>query len=125
MPVGFKRYSLLVSNFIIGIIWALWHLPLFFVPGTSHYGKQFVFYGLAAIGYSSFLTWLYAKTNSIFLCILFHAAINATASIGLSVSMAEKGVYLYSAIFIFTAGILFLVLDDKFRRKAAKVGMEP
>ncbi len=119
-----KRFSLIVSNFIIGIIWALWHLPLFYVPGTSHYGKQFIFYGLAAIGYSSFLTWLYAKTNSIFLCILFHAAINATAAIGLSVSMAEKGVYVYSTIFIFAAGILFLVLLGKSRRKTAGTGMD-
>lgn len=119
-----KRFSLIVSNFIIGIIWALWHLPLFFVPGTSHYGNQFLFYGLAAIGYSSFLTWLYAKSNSIFLCILFHAAINATAAIGLSVSMSEKGVYFYSTILIFAAGILLLVLLGKPRRKTAGTGME-
>lgn len=108
-----RQLNLLVANFIIGIIWALWHLPLFYVVGAHHQGNSFFLFTLAAIGYSSFLTWLYAKTNSIFLCVLFHAAINATAIIGFSVSMIETAVYFYSAIFVFVSGTLFLLLVPK------------
>lgn len=31
-----KRYGFAVSSIIIGIIWVLWHIPLFFIPGTNH-----------------------------------------------------------------------------------------
>ncbi len=113
-PALTRRLNLIVANCIIGIIWGLWHLPLFYVAGAYHQGNSFFLFTLAGIGYSSFLTWLYAKTNSIFLCVLFHAAINATASIGLSVSMSDAA-FLYSAVFVFVAGILFLLLLPKYR----------
>ena len=119
-----RQLNLLVINFIIGIIWALWHLPLFYLVGAYHQGNSFFLFALAGIGYSSFLTWLYAKTNSIFLCVLFHAAINVTASIGFSVSMVETAVYFYSAVFVFVSGILFLLLLPKYSKKLTQDGMK-
>lgn len=35
--------SLLVVSLIIGIIWALWHLPLFFIPGTTQFENAMPF----------------------------------------------------------------------------------
>ncbi len=119
-----RRLNLIATSFIIGIIWALWHLPLFYVVGAHHQGNSFFLFALAGIGYSSFLTWLYAKTNSIFLCVLFHAAINATAIIGLSVSMIETAVYFYSAVFVFVSGILFLLFVRKYSKKLTEDGMK-
>ncbi len=110
------KLNLMAANFIIGIIWALWHLPLFYVVGSNHHGNSFLFFALAGIGYSGFMTWLYAKTESVFLCVLFHAAINATASIGLMVSMGETS-YPYSSVFILAAGLV-LLLPLHLKRKA-------
>ena len=31
------RYSALTSSLIIGVIWAFWHTPAFFIPGLSQY----------------------------------------------------------------------------------------
>ncbi len=110
------RFNLFTSNYIIGIIWALWHLPFFYIVGTAHQGNSFLLFALAAIGFSSFLTWLYAKTNSIFLCILFHASINATAVIGYSITISETPAYILSAVAVFVAGNLFLLLAPKLPR---------
>ncbi len=107
-PALTRRLSLFAANLVIGVVWALWHLPLFYVAGAHHQGKAFLFFTLGAIGYSSFITWLYAKTNSILLCVLFHASINAAASIGLSVSMGATAVYPYYAILVMLSGLFFL-----------------
>ena len=112
-PALTNKLSLFKANIIIGIAWAFWHLPLFYVAGAHHEGKPFLFFALGAIGYSSFITWLYAKTNSIFLCVLFHASINATAATGLSVSMGAETVYPYYAIFVMLCGLIFLAATQK------------
>lgn len=108
-PALTNKLSLFKANLIIGITWAIWHLPLFYVAGAHHEGKPFLFYTLSAIGYSSFITWLYAKTKSIFLCVLFHASINAAAATGLSVSMGAETVYPYYAVFVLLSGLIFLI----------------
>ena len=35
LPRLLKNHSALFSTLVIGVIWALWHLPLFAVPGTG------------------------------------------------------------------------------------------
>ncbi len=108
-----KKLNLFIVNIIIGIVWAFWHLPLFYVAGSGHQGGSFLFFTLSAIGYSSFLTWLYAKTNSVLLCVIFHASINATAGTALSVSIQETSAYPYYAAFVFIIGLVFIKLAGK------------
>ncbi len=108
-----KKLTLFLINIIIGVVWAIWHLPLFYIEGSAHQGGSFLFFTLSAIGYSSFLTWLYAKTNSVLLCVIFHASINATAATGLSVPIQETGIYPYYAVFVFIIGMVFIKLTEK------------
>jgi uncharacterized protein len=79
----------------------------------SYEGNSFLFFTLAGIGYSAFLTWLYAKTESILLCVLFHASINAVVTVGLYVPMSESSLYPYFALIIFTTGLLFIKATEK------------
>lgn len=32
-----KKYGFILSSVSVGVIWILWHIPLFFIPGTKHY----------------------------------------------------------------------------------------
>jgi len=67
---------------ILGILWATWHLPLFFIPGTSTYGQSFPLYLLQATALSVAMAWLYWRTNaSLLLVMLLHAAVNNTKDI--------------------------------------------
>jgi len=80
-----SRHNALVSGFIVGVTWATWHIPLFFIEGTSQY-EQGLQGGLfpAILGYSAFViaqsvqfTWLFNNTRgSVLLAAVFHGASN-------------------------------------------------
>ncbi len=80
------RHNALVSGLIVGVIWATWHIPLFFLKGTSQYSMQSQAGLLPAIlGYSAFVivssiqfTWVFNNTRgSVLLAAVMHGAINA------------------------------------------------
>lgn len=82
------RHNALVSGLIVGVVWATWHIPMFFIKGTSQY-EQGLQGGLlpAIIGYSAFViansvlfTWLFNNTKgSVLLASVFHGASNTWA----------------------------------------------
>lgn len=75
--VGLARASLL-----LGLIWACWHLPLFFIPGVDNYGQSFPIFVLGVTALSVAIAWLYANTNgSLLLTMLMHSAVNQTVGI--------------------------------------------
>lgn len=71
------RFGFATSSVMLGVIWALWHLPLFFIPDTTTTGQSFPLYVLQVSALSVAMTWLYAGTNgSLLLTMLMHAAVN-------------------------------------------------
>jgi membrane protease YdiL (CAAX protease family) len=67
---------------VLGIIWALWHLPLFFLPGSGSDGQSFPIYLLHVTGLSVAMAWLYWKTEgSLLLVMVMHASVNNTTGI--------------------------------------------
>jgi membrane protease YdiL (CAAX protease family) len=76
------RLGLARSSIALGIIWACWHLPFFFIPGSDNYGQSFPLYLMAVTAISVAMAWVYWRTNgSLLLTMLMHAAINNTAGI--------------------------------------------
>jgi uncharacterized protein len=90
-----SRWSLMKANLVLGIIWAFWHLPLFFIPGTIQQinGNQWVefpIFALTVLGLNVFINWLFVKTDhSIFAALLFHLVFNWLFS--LSVTFMNGG----------------------------------
>jgi len=76
-----RRWGPVVASIIIGIVWGLWHLPLFFQPESFHYQMGLPFlplYVVAEIVLATFITWVYNKTGSSLLVggIILHNADN-------------------------------------------------
>jgi membrane protease YdiL (CAAX protease family) len=76
-----RKWGPLIASIIIGIVWALWHLPQFFRPETFHYqmGLQFLpVYVIAEITLAIIITWVYNKTGGSLLVggIILHNADN-------------------------------------------------
>ena len=69
------RWNALTSSLIVGLVWALWHLPLFMMVGTSQYelGLPFISFLAGIMANSVLYTWLYNNTKqSIWSAILLH-----------------------------------------------------
>jgi membrane protease YdiL (CAAX protease family) len=79
-----KRHSALASSLIIGTVWTVWHLPLFFISGSYQQSlglgsSQFWLYNAAMIPESIIITWIFNNNRrSTLSAILFHFMINFT-----------------------------------------------
>lgn len=70
------------ASILLGVIWALWHLPLFFLPDSGSDGQSFPIYLLHVTALSVAMSWLYWKTEgSLLLVMLMHASVNNTSGI--------------------------------------------
>ena len=70
-----SRFSALTSSLITGLCWALWHLPLFYITGTSQniYGMSFIAFSIGLLAMSVLYTWVYNNTSgSIWGAVFFH-----------------------------------------------------
>src|SRR5262249_36061228 len=77
-----KRFGLPGASIILGVIWAAWHLPFFYIPDADNIGQSFPIYLVAVTAISVVMAWLYQRTNqSLLLMMLMHAAIDNTAGI--------------------------------------------
>jgi membrane protease YdiL (CAAX protease family) len=77
LPRLLTRYNALVASLVLGVIWALWHLPLVWTEGNSMY-QQPVWLLLVDITAKSVLfTWVFLHTRgSVLIAMLFHGATN-------------------------------------------------
>ncbi|MEX1187044.1 MAG: type II CAAX endopeptidase family protein [Gemmatimonadaceae bacterium] len=70
------------ASILLGGVWALWHLPLFFLPDSGSTGQSFPLYLLHVTALSVAMAWLYWKTGgSLLLVMLMHASVNNTTGI--------------------------------------------
>ena len=73
------QYSALTSSLILGLLWGLWHMPLFLTPETFQSQLPFVGFLLSAVATSIMHTWLFNNTRgSVLLAAIFHAATDAS-----------------------------------------------
>ena len=67
---------------VLGIVWACWHLPQFFLEAADTYQQSFPVWSLQVIALSVAMAWLYIRTQgSLLLMMLMHAAVNNTKDI--------------------------------------------
>jgi uncharacterized protein len=83
-----ERYGPLFGTLILGLLWAAWYLPSWFLTPRGIIGNNlleasipFLKYAGSILGSAIFYTWIFNRSNgSIFLSMLFHSSINVTFS---------------------------------------------
>mgnify|MGYP000126752491 CR=1 FL=1 len=99
---------------VIGILWACWHIPLFFVHGVFQYQLHFIPFLIGVVSFSFMTTALYLRTKSVVPCIIFHAAVNAFGEIGFYYPNDQYAVSIVDAVIrLAVAVVIFAVLLNK------------
>lgn len=83
LPRLARKFGFGSAGLIVGVVWAVWHFPLFFLlPGNANYGQSFPLFFLGVVPLSVAMTWLYVHTKgSILLAMLMHSSVNQTHNI--------------------------------------------
>ncbi len=82
------RWNALQSSLILGVIWALYHLPLFFMQGSFHHSwgamsAWFWLFMAQVVCMTIVMTWIFNNTRRSTLgAILFHFVANIAATLG-------------------------------------------
>jgi membrane protease YdiL (CAAX protease family) len=76
-PAIEQKVHITITVVLVGLVWAIWHLPYFFLPNTFLSGSSFPLYIMTTIATAFTLTAIYKLTGSVLLCTLFHGWQNA------------------------------------------------
>jgi uncharacterized protein len=113
LPRLAERMGFACASLLLGIFWALWHLPQFFLAGADTYRQPFLIWAIEVVALSVAIAWLYARTNgSLLLTMLMHAAINNTKDIVPSGTVAATSIFSLhaSSITYFTTALLWITV---------------
>jgi membrane protease YdiL (CAAX protease family) len=81
LPALARRMGVARASLVLGLLWGVWHLPLFVVPVHGNYGQSFPVFVLGSTALSVAIAWLYVHTSgSLFLTMVMHSAINQTTA---------------------------------------------
>ncbi|PWH12685.1 MAG: CPBP family intramembrane metalloprotease [Anaerolineae bacterium] len=72
-----KRYTAWAATLIVGVLWGVWHVPLFFWVGNPMSEYPFLPWFVSTVAGAFLYTWLYNSTRgNLLLVTLFHVALN-------------------------------------------------
>jgi membrane protease YdiL (CAAX protease family) len=106
------RCGLLTSSVIVWVAWVLWHVPLYFIAGTTQQqngigSTSFLLFCLGLLPESVLFAWIYMRTGrSILAAIMFHFAINLTSDVFLHLTPESDA---FRVIWTYLAAIAVLV----------------
>jgi uncharacterized protein len=80
------------ASVLLGLIWAAWHLPLFYIPAARHQDQSFIVYTLFVTGVSVAMAWLWRNTQgSVLLAMVMHSTVNQTQRLVSPATIAPAG----------------------------------
>jgi uncharacterized protein len=116
MPILYEKYGFVGASFILGIVWAMWHAPLFWAAtGTAVSGldvsfTNVVLFVLWTIGASVIHTWLYKNTyGSVLVAVLLHLSTNASGTV-FGLLFPDVSIDNRQVIYYYTLAVLWLLI---------------
>lgn len=123
LPKLQEKYHPLLASLILGAIWAIWHLPLFFIEGSQQAHQGMTFFFLATLGYSILYSWVYnGSKESLFMIWLLHSMNNATVSYTMLYfkPLTNEPVFSLAVLGIFDLLVIFLTKSTLLYRGETK-----
>jgi membrane protease YdiL (CAAX protease family) len=101
-----SKWNALVSSLILGVVWSLWHLPLFFIEGSYQQGLgigtlSFWMFFLGIVPLTAVFTWIYNNTRrSTLAVILLHSMVNFSGEL---IALTERADAFWMGWFLIAA----------------------
>ena len=99
-----RKLGYIPSCILSGGIWLLWHIPLFFIPGTNHAEGviHFWMFAVQCMGLRFFFGAIckISGKSHVFMCVLFHTMFNAASSVFASVTTTWSGTIAANALIV-------------------------
>lgn len=116
-----KEFSPISGSIIIGIVWSLWHLPLFYIIGTSQHEFNVPFFPFMILIISSAFvyTYIYIKSKgSLFTAILLHWLFTYIFQV-IASQISRTTIYnLLECIPALMIGFVFMILLNQQKQRA-------
>lgn len=112
-----KTLPFLPATGLVALIWAVWHLPLWFIAGTYQTTIGFGLFAISVFGLAFALAAIRMVTKSVFLCIFFHTCVNSF----MAVFMMEQGLNSIAVVIAEIGVSILLVSWWKKRRENRQV----
>jgi len=106
-----EKIGVIPASLVIGAIWGLWHLPLWFMAGDLHSAYSFLAFVMMTTSISIIYAWLYnASGKKLIVVVFFHAMNNTAAPLipflhGIE-GKSESAYWIYAAVNV-VFGIIF------------------
>ena len=125
LPQLQKKYHPILASLILGAIWAVWHLPAFFVENSPQAQQGMTFFFLATLGYSILYSWVYnGSKESLFMIWVLHSANNATVSYTMLFfkPLVNEPVFSLAVLGLFDALVILLTRFNLLYQRETNVG---
>jgi membrane protease YdiL (CAAX protease family) len=124
LPALQERVDALTASVVVGVVWAVWHLPLFVLDAVSYADQSFVVYLLLVVGFSVVFTWLYNSTSgSVLPAVVLHGGINGVTQLPtVAVGPQAAADLPVMAVFVGVVWLLALALLARYGRETLTDG---
>ena len=119
------RYNALTASLILGLLWGVWHTPLFFMPGAVQTQLPFLPFVLMAMGQSVLFAWVYNNTGgSVLLVALLHASTDALLTY-IGVGLDARSFWIMTVVTGVAAVIVVLLAGPAHLSRTYRVDQPP
>lgn len=120
-PALERKFSFPIATIIVSVIWYVWHLPIWLMPTSNHYGDSLIGFAITIFVWTFVEAAIYKSTKSVFACMMYHAFINAIGAIYDWNSLFDAfpktvNMTIYFVAMFVVANIIWIVADKKERK---------
>jgi membrane protease YdiL (CAAX protease family) len=107
LPELLERVRPLLASLFLGVVWAVWHLPLIFTKRAAMDGTPFVFLLLDLPASAVLFTWLFLRSRgSVLPAVLLHAGNNAWTAVALPAGTPAQLVVVVAVKWLLVLGVV-------------------
>lgn len=110
LPRFQAKWNALVSSIVLGLLWASWHIPAFFIPNLPLYQRNFWEWVPLILLSSVIYTWIFNNTKgSVLAAALIHASLNTSVV----VLPTYASLWYYYGIFLLAVILIVIIFGPK------------